>query len=121
MKSVRKHYTQMSKAELNKCDRLLKQIKKVCYTKHAYSRMRTKHISKGQVNHVLATGHIIEFERVYSFYGVNPRLVVRGHVSNKDVCVVVGLDGFIKTAWVNSASDNHATLDLSKYEAQMVI
>jgi hypothetical protein len=37
------------------------------------------------------------------------------YTTNSDLCLVVTLSGFVKTAWLNARDDAHMTLDRSKY------
>lgn len=120
---IRKHYTQMTDAEIKKCHFLVMQYiaenKGIELTKHAQERNEAKNINidKYTLLESLVSGNIIEYERVNG----RARIVIRFGYKDFSLSAVISDEGKIVTIWDNAENDNHATLDLNQYDAWLKI
>lgn len=67
------------------------------------------------INNV-ANVKVIEVETEDDGMTVHKQLVRYPYDSSNDLVMAIVRNGLVKTAWVNSKTDNHRTLDKSKYE-----
>jgi hypothetical protein len=108
----RKHYTDFTKAEYKLLNERVKQ-NNYKLTSHTIIRQKQKKITEDEIYRAITNGKIIEFH-----YKDSNRLLLRGKTDEKGshICVVLDIDtGNIITAYDNLKSDNHYTLDTSKY------
>lgn len=130
---VKKHITQMSMVEVQiikmKMERSYKRKQKVRFSKHCNQRWKEK-MDKGfnfktSIMQTLTNYEIVEYKQV--FFNKNEseeRVVLRSKqpFNGKNICLVYSITNkVIITLWLNSAFDNHKTLRLSEYNADMEI
>lgn len=130
---VKKHITQMSVYEIQiiktKLDNSYKRKQKVRFAKYCNERWKEK--VRCDVNFktsLMKTLHeyeIIEYKNVYfSKDNMEERVVLRSKQPyyGKNICLVYSITNkVIITVWLNGVVDNHKTLRLSEYNADMEI
>lgn len=130
---VKKHITQMSMYEIQiiktKLDNSYKEKKKICFAKHCSDRWKEKIRHDADFKFLLIkTLHeheVIEYKNVYfNKDNIEERVVLRSKQPyyGKNVCLVYSITNkVVITVWLNDATDNHKTLRLSEYNANMEI
>ena len=108
----RKHYTQMSEAEIAKVLRRVR-TEKFTFTPHAKDRMRQRRVNEVEVLTMLGYGKVVE---VHNNIGNEIRVLMRGKVAGRYVVASVSLTTKkVCTAYANALNDHHKTLDKSLY------
>lgn len=118
LKDQRKHRTQMSAAEAERVERLIRRVSNWKFDGTHYSlRGSEKFVLNTEVWLALEKGSLIEVRRVkQKGYPVDVRATLRADVGRDSVIVCVSLSQRrVITVWRNALEDRHATLDLSKY------
>lgn len=108
----RKHYLDFTSSEKAE---LYKYLKEDDYkiTKHTSIRQKEKIITEKEIHRAIHNGKIIEYH-----YKDSNRILVRGNTNEKgyNICVVLDVNTKeVITAFDNKVTDNHYTLDTSKY------
>lgn len=128
----KKHREQMTQEEKvvlqNKVSHALKNIQNVHVSHHAIERFEQKagyNLDKSLLIDSLLNSKPVEYKVVNHSVGNNEeRVVLRSSKTsnNKEIVLVYSLtNNVIITFWLNSASDKHSTLDLSKYNKNLTI
>lgn len=111
----RKLFCDFSMQEKQLCRDILNKIEYeyLSYTIHLNQRMNQKNISKNEIIKTLKDNEIIEFH-----YKNSPRILIRGRNDENgyNICLVINLQDYtIITAYKNKISDNHKTLNTTRY------
>lgn len=88
---------------------------------HLMERMIDKGINPLEIAEAIMSFSVIEYKL---YHEGEERVLIRGTKSHEgyQVCVVLGVTKRrIVTAWKNHVKDNHPTIDMSEYDAHLVI
>lgn len=119
----RKHCSQMVNYELT----LVAEKVKACSLEdwrvsgHLMNRMIQKGISPLEIAEAIMSFSVIEYKL---YHEGEERVLIRGKKTHRgeQVCVVLGVSRRrIVTAWKNHVKDNHSSIDMSEYDAHLVI
>lgn len=119
----RKHCSQMVKHELA----LVAEKVKSCSLEdwrvsgHLMNRMIEKGINPLQIAEAIMSFSVIEYKL---YHEGEERVLIRGTRSHEgyQVCVVLNVSKRrIITAWKNHVKDNHSTINMSEYDADLII
>ena len=109
----RKHHTQMSIAEKSAMRSYIDAIPQwTLGNGHMRDRLASKGITDTEIYRTIAQGHVIE---AHANNYPDIRFVIRHEIGNRAICVCANKQGFVFTAWSNSAHDNHRTLNRTMY------
>ena len=119
----RKHYSQMVNYELAL---VAKKVKDCPFedwrvSGHLMERMIDKGINPLEIAEAIMSFSVIEYKL---YHEGEERVLIRGTTSHQgyQVCVVLGVTKrMVVTAWKNHIKDNHSTIDMSEYDAHLVI
>ena len=119
----RKHCLQMTEGELTVVTRKVKacSLEDWIVSGHLINRIVEKGISPLQIAEAIMSFSVIEYKL---YHEGEERVLIRGKESHEgyQVCVVLGVTKKrIVTAWKNRADDNHSTIKMSEYDADLVI
>lgn len=112
---MRKHRTQMGKAEIEAAEAYVHGLKAQELADHAFKRMDTKNVTLRDIFVTIKYGRIIEVNTE----GSGMRVLMRLDFGKPKVavCVVLALDNLaVVTVWKNAGNDAHKTLDISQYQ-----
>jgi hypothetical protein len=115
MSSIRKHYTQMSKVEVNYLLGIARKI--TDWSIHGHMMERLNERDGLDIIGIIDTLHNGELIEYHNRSGFN-RILVRGHKSYRGrvPCIVFDLSTHkVITFWWNRSNDNHYTIDMSNY------
>ena len=111
--NMRRHRSQMTPAEIAAVEAVVHRQHPLNWHigPHATNKMKVTGVVFNQVIDVLGTGYVVEVNQNNDLCALFRKDY--GHFS---VCIVINLPTmFVVSVWKNSARDNHATLDHSKY------
>lgn len=119
----RKHCSQMKERELTVVEEKVKScsLEDWRVSGHLMNRMIQKGISPLEIAEAIMSFSVIEYKL---YHEGEERVLIRGTTSHQghQVCVVLGVTKRrIVTAWKNHVKDNHSTIDMSEYDAHLVI
>jgi hypothetical protein len=111
---MRKHRQQMTLAESQAIESVVRSLNVKAIAAHAISRMREKGVSEQHIEATLRTGQAIEIHNDANELRILLRADVIGFWS---ACVVFSLDRqTVVTVWRNQVTDTHKTLRLNEYQ-----
>lgn len=87
------------------------QLPRLIYSRHAVEQARLRGFALPK--------QVLYYSVVEAEYYYNRlvKVLIRApYLRAKEICLVVNVDGYCRTAWLNSRLDNHKTLDRRRYE-----
>lgn len=119
----RKHCLQMTESELTVVTRKVKgcPFDDWRVSGHLMARMIEKGINPLQIAEAIISFSVIEYKL---YHEGEERVLIRGKESHEgyQTCVVLNVSKRrIVTAWKNHMDDNHSTIKMSEYDADLVI
>jgi hypothetical protein len=108
----RKHWSQLTRDEITQTLNLIKAQRHFVETPYSSSRVVQRGVPKQYLPALISYGKLIELHYVDG----DNRVLIRGRVYGRDVSAVLSLTrNVVITAYVNSITDHHATLDTNIY------